>query len=56
MFKFHDERGTCIQTSEQQKGYLEKAGFVDIQVFKKVIDMGCYSHGLLQPVTKLKWW
>jgi hypothetical protein len=55
MFKFHEGRGTSLQTSEKQKSYLEKAGFIDIQVFSKIIDMGCYSHGLLPWVMRLMW-
>lgn len=34
-----------MQSAEDQRKLLENAGFVDIQIIEKVMDLGCYSHG-----------
>jgi hypothetical protein len=34
-----------MQSAEHQRKLLENAGFVDIQVIEKVMDLGCYSQG-----------
>jgi hypothetical protein len=34
-----------MQSAEHQRKLLENAGFVDIQVINKVMDLGCYSQG-----------
>jgi hypothetical protein len=41
----HEEKGTALQSMDRQRQLLEAAGFIDIQVFEKYIDCGCYTEG-----------
>jgi len=43
---YHEERGTSLQSIQRQVQLLEDAGFIEIQVFEKCIDCGCYTEGL----------
>jgi hypothetical protein len=44
--EFHDKRGTRMLTAEDQRQWLEDAGFVDIQVIEKCTDCGTYTRGM----------